>query len=417
MKLFWYNVKVFKDSKEKGLWYSPFWKRWDELIVNKQRLYDIYKNNSDIKVCVRKIANYIGKEWFTLLDKQWEPIEYQKAKDDYDLLESMLSNPTFSQTKIEVVKHLTTSWELYLLPTTVPWKKEVNWFQVIHPKTVTKVIEDGRLTKFRQVKASTYKQYSAIETKDKTNRMQLYRYEKHTDNEINGMGIVEWLLYDALSDFSASKRNYYFFENDNTPPSILQIEKDLTDDQIQLLVEQIQERHSGPENAHKMFMGVWVKDVKAVSFSPKDMEHIQQRKLTIDKVTAAYWVPRAILWYTESVNYNNAISMYKEFVEWTINPFQSFFEFIVNDFLSKYKEDFAKKYYVQFNVIDPTDQFEVAKLRMQKVAMWWLTIDERRVAEWREPYWIDESEKPIILWSHVLLEDIWFSPVLDNSNT
>lgn len=109
--------------------------------------------------------------------------------------------------------------------------------------------------------------------------------------------------------------------------------------------------------------------------------------------------------------------MYKEFVEWTINPFQSFFEFIVNDFLSKYKEDFAKKYYVQFNVIDPTDQFEVAKLRMQKVAMWWLTIDERRVAEWREPYWIDESEKPIILWSHVLLEDIWFSPVLDNSNT
>lgn len=417
MKIFGYEVKISKNSREKNFWYSPFGRRRDELTVNKNTLYDIYKHNSDIKVCVRKISHYIGSEWFTLLGKNWEPIDYQKAKDDYEFIESMLANPTFSQTKIEMLKHLTTTWELYLLPTTVQGKKEINGFQIIHPKTITKVIEDWRLTKFRQVRASTYRQYSAIETTDKTKRMQLYLLEKHTDNELNWMWVVEWLLYDALSDFSASKRNYYFFENDNTPPSILQVETGLSEANIKLLVEQIQERHKWPENSHRMFMGVWVKDIKSTALSPKDMEHIQQRRLTIDKVTAAYWVPRAILWYTESVNYNNATQMYKEFIEWTVNPYQDFFEFILNDFLKKYRDDFSKKYYVQFNSIDPTDQFELAKLRMQKVAMWGMTIDERRVLEDREPYWIDESEKPIILWNHVLLEDIWFSPVLDNTNT
>ena len=58
--------------------------------------------------------------------------------------------------------------------------------------------------------------------------------------------------------------------------------------------------------------------------------------------------------------------MYKELVEGTINPYQSLFEYILNDFLKKYI-DF--KYYVEFNKIDPTDQFDIAELRMKKVAM------------------------------------------------
>lgn len=414
MKILWYEISISKNKGEKSLWTSPFGRRWDDLIVNKNTMYDIYRNNSDIKSCVRKIANYVGKEWFVLKDKKNEPLDEGKNKDDYDLVYNILDNPTFDQTKIEFFKHLTTSGELYLLPTTVMGKKEINWFQIIHPKSITKIVRGWKLVEFRQTTAGNFKKYSAEETKEKTNRLQMYKLEKHTDNELNGMGIIEGLMYDALWDFSASKRNYYFFENDNTPPSILVVEQWLSDTNIELLAEQIKERHKWPENAHKMFMGVGVKDIKSTALSPKDMEHIQQRKLTIDKITSAYGVPRAMLGYTEWVNYNNATQMYKELVEGTINPYQSLFEYILNDFLKKYI-DF--KYYVEFNKIDPTDQFDIAELRMKKVAMWWLTIDERRGLEGKEPYNTDESKKPLISKGVSLLEDIWIDTAFDTNNT
>ena len=61
-----------------------------------------------------------------LKDKKNEPLDEGKNKDDYDLVYNILDNPTFDQTKIEFFKHLTTSGELYLLPTTVMGKKEIN---------------------------------------------------------------------------------------------------------------------------------------------------------------------------------------------------------------------------------------------------------------------------------------------------
>lgn len=417
MKIFWREVKkIANTSKEKGLLYPPFWV-FDDLIIGKTAFYDLYRLNSDIKSCVRKIANYVGRDWFALKNKNDETVEYDKARDDYDFMYSFLANPTFSQTKVELFKHLTTCWEVYLLPTTVAGKSEVNGFQVIHPKTITKVVQKGKIVKFRQTMAGSFKEYEFEETKEKTKWLQMYVLEKHTDNELNGMGVLEWLFYDAIWDLDASKRNYYAIRNDNTPPSILIVEDWLSQEKLNFLAEQIKDKHQWPENVNKMLVGIGVKDIKTTSLSPKDMEYISQRKLTTDKVTAAYWVPKAILWYTENVNYNNAGQMYKELIEWTINPYQSFFEYIVNDFLEKYRPDFSKRHYVEFYKIDPTDQFEVSKLNMQKVMMGWMSVDEFREEEGRAPRNTDESKKPLMTRNVVLMEDIGLDPILDMNNS
>lgn len=80
-----------------------------------------------------------------------------------------------------------------------------------------------------------------------------------------------------------------------TPPSMFLLDKDAGESEVNILKEQLIEQYRGSNNSHKPLIGAGVEDVKVLSVSPKDMEHINQKKMTTDKVSSCFGVPKFIL--------------------------------------------------------------------------------------------------------------------------
>lgn len=398
-------------------WYNiASWYLWANTFINKQQLYDMYRNNADLRQGIRKISQYVGLNGIKLKATDWTYPQEEEAKQEKDDVFFALSNPTYMNTKLEIIKHLIVSWELYILPTYSPvqenWQNVINGFQCLDPRTITPTIQNGRITEFVQANnigsQATVKTYTA-DPENVTDTKPLLKYyvlEKHINNELRWMWLLEWIIRDAMSDLEASKRNYYFFENDMTPPSIFMMDPNLSEDEQEILLDQLKAQYSSPRNAHKPLMWIGVTDVKQLSISPKDMEHVAQRKLTTEKVCASIGLPKVLLWYVDNVNYANGQVLGAEFIEWTIRPREKFLEHIFNDIYETYMLDFV--YQIEFHGMSAENTNEEIKIWLLELASWTLTIDEFRTKFDREPYAIAwYSDAPMTTKNTILLTDIW----------
>lgn len=383
---------------------------WQNTFVNKQQLYELYQGNTDIRQCVRKIAQYVGCNGIKLKDSNGDYIADEKSKITKKEIEFVLWNPTFLNTKIEFIKHSVVCGELYLLPMYNAYG-EVTGIQVLDPRTLTKTIRNGMITWW--IQTSNYwgiisKTYTAIPwTQTTTVPLLLYfQLEKHINNELYGMWLLEWVVRDSMSDLEASKRNYYFFKNDMTPPSIFMMDPDLSEDEQNILLDQLREQYSTPKNAHKPLMGVGVTDVKQLSITPKDMEHILQRKLTTEKVCASIGVPKNLLWYVTDVNFSNWDIMMREFLEWTIDVWDKYLEHIINIFYQTFFDWF--EYVIELDWMSATDYYKETDDINKQIDWGQMTLDEAREARGRKPYgivWF--SDQPLIKKDKSLLIDVW----------
>lgn len=120
-------------------------------------------------------------------------------------------------------------------------------------------------------------------------------YDKSINNENDGRSILTGLMYDVLNDISAVKSNYFYYKNSSVPSAILVLNEGMTDEELQNAKDQFESQYKGIENMHKILIGAGVADLKTLSFSPRDMDTIAQRKITTEKVAAAFGVPKSIL--------------------------------------------------------------------------------------------------------------------------
>ena len=91
-----------------------------------------------------------------------------------------------------------------------------------------------------------------------------------------------------LNDLSAVRSNYYYYKNSSVPSALLLLNDAMTDEEIQNAKDQFEAQYKGLENSHKMLIGAGVSDIKTLSFSPRDMDTVAQRKITTEKVAAAF---------------------------------------------------------------------------------------------------------------------------------
>jgi phage portal protein BeeE len=97
---------------------------------------------------------------------------------------------------------------------------------------------------------------------------------------------------------------------------MLLLDGNLTDEEQQIATDQFNAQFRWSENSHKVLVGWWIKEIKQISLSSKDMETIAHRKLSTDKICSAFGVPKPLLWYIDWVNYNNGSNAKEEFIEW-----------------------------------------------------------------------------------------------------
>ena len=74
-----------------------------------------------------------------------------KALKEYDLIDMVLRNPTYTDTKVELIKHLDIIGEVFIVPTWNEADNKINGLQIIDPRTVTKNIVDGKVVSYTQV--------------------------------------------------------------------------------------------------------------------------------------------------------------------------------------------------------------------------------------------------------------------------
>lgn len=367
-----------------------------------QTYYELYRNNWDIRQAIKKIANWVARNGIYLQDNNRKTIENNVITDE---VYSLFQTPTFLKFKTDLYRNYLLSWELYVLPLFNVTGKCI-WFDVIDSRSVSKTVDEyGVIRYFTVTSWWKMQQYQP-------DQLAYFKYEDDTNSSVDWMWVLNWVVYDALSDLSAQKTNYSFYENSAIPSAILILDEWMSVEEMQNAKDMFMQQFQWTANQHKTLVAWWIKDIKTIALSPRDMEFINQRHLTTEKISACFGVPKLILWYVDNINYSNWDNQRKEFIEWTLRPFETDFEHICNKLLEMFRPDLFDKLRVKAD----WEQLEESQERMEwlrkDVQNWILTINEARIERWLDELQDENANKPLVSRNAVLLEDIWLDAVL-----
>lgn len=375
----------------------------NDVVFSKQTFYDLYAKNGDIRQAVKKIAGSVARNWIYLQDNDRQTVDDNVLTDQ---VSDLFKAPTFAKFKIDLYRNYLISWELYIKPLKNAFDETIR-FDVIDSRAVTKIISNGVITWYRVVEKDGVKiqEYKADE-------IAYFKYEDDINNSLNGMWILTSVLYDAVLDLEALKTNYSLYKNSARPDMLLLLDGNLSEEEQQIATDKFRAQFTWSNNAHKVIVGGGIQDIKTLSLTARDMETINQRKLTTEKISATFGVPKAMLWYVEDVNYNNGQNQKEEFLEGTIKPFEQDFDAILNKLLQMFKPDIFNKYWIKSDSEQLKETQEWLNGQRADVLAWIITINEARVDRWLERVDDENADKLITSRNQVLLEDIALDAVL-----
>ncbi len=380
----------------------------NDAVLSMSTYYDLYRFNWDIRQAIKKIANWVARNWLYLQDNNRKTIESNVLTDE---VYSLFQTPTFLKFKVDLYRNYLLSWELYIVPV-VNISGQVIWFDVLDSRSVTKYTNEYWVILYFEVNNNQW-----VIKKYRPDELAYFKFEDDTNNGVNGMWLLQWVVYDALSDLEAMRTNYYFYQNSAIPSAILMLDDWMSVEEMQNAKDTFEQQFRGTKNQHKTLVAWWIKDIKTIALSPRDMEFINQRHLTTEKISALFGVPKAMLWYVEDVNYSNGNVQRVEFIEWTLRPFETDFEHILNKLLEMFRPDLFEKLRVKAD----WEQIEATQERKEwlrkDVQTWILTINEARVELWLMELTDENANKPLVSRNVVLLEDIALDPVLYSDET
>jgi HK97 family phage portal protein len=116
---------------------------------------------------------------------------------------------------------------------------------------------------------------------------------------LRGLSPISAARQGITQDILADQFNNSFYRNSGAPGGVIEVDETLTDRQFQRLVQQYDDKHGGPGNAHKLLLLEGGATWKPTSFSQKDMEFLDQKKWNRDATLAVFNVPKAELGITE----------------------------------------------------------------------------------------------------------------------
>ena len=397
--ILWIQTKTLNSSN----FQSIAWLLKDRYSIDIQTYYELYEYNWDIRQAIQKISNWVARNWIYLRNNQRQSIDNNILLEEvFDLFKA----PTFLKRKKDLYRNYLLSGELYIIPIKNEWWTAI-WFQILDSRIVSKTVDAyGVIQKFTVSSQWITKQF-------KPDELAYFKREDSTTNSVDWMWLLNGCIYDALSDFESMKTNYSFYQNSAIPSAMLLLDENLSPEEMQNAKDQFEAQFRWSNNQHKTLVAWWVKDLKTISLTPRDMEFINQRHLTTEKISAVFWVPKSVLWYTESVNYSNGVSQRKEFIEWTLRPLETDFEHILNKLLEMFRPDLFNKIRVKADWEQLEESQEREEWLRKDVASWIITINEARVEKWLEKVNDENADKLIVSRNVVLLEDVALDPVLN----
>lgn len=139
-------------------------------------------------------------------------------------------------------------------------------------------------------------------------------------NAYRGLGPIKPILVDIDSGRAAAEWNRNFFRNSAEPGGIIEVEKRLSDDEFDEMVQRWREQHQGVNNAHNVAMlengAKWV-DRK---LTQRDMQFVELRGVTASAIREAFGFPKFMAGLVDDVNRANAEASEAMFAQWIVVP-------------------------------------------------------------------------------------------------
>lgn len=406
MKIFWLNITKDKSNKKdksidvdkiKGIidrsTWGAYWTRflWSNITgcgnvnITLQSFYNLQKENNEALAYKNKIANMVWQKGMYLVDDNWN--EYAEWKE-VEFVRNTFKTPTFLNFKDMYFIQRFCSGEITIFP-----QKNALWevkAQILDSRSVEKnfdkywnlisITQWGNTNKYSNEDKKTYNLdeiYHNIILQD-VNR---YWY---------GMSAFNGIIMDALADAESAKRQLYFFINNAIPNALIMLDDAQfnSQDEIQNAIDMLKNQYGWSEKAHKTMISNGIKDIKLLEVTNKDLDLLNLRKFTIQKMAMVYQIDPRLIWFKEWSSWNNAeiIEIKKEASD-TIRSYAQELEENMNAFYKKFVDkNFDKTIKIKSDTFQ--DDITIFEQSLKAVQYWCINRIEFRQ---RTGYSIDHA--------------------------
>ena len=293
-----------------------------------ESLFHAYRNQSDIFSCIREWRENVGLAGYRFVNPldRTKPVNEGDAKE----LDSILNYwQPWRALKSRIVRDFGVAGNAYCAITRNEAKNAVVGLQSLDPRTMALVSDkNGNVLKYIQRVGQNVVEFQPEEIIH-------FKIDTDPNHELFGFSPMETVIWEARTDLSAMMANYFFFENDAQPAVQYILEPNLSDEEKESARKFIEDQFKGVKNRNRSGILDGVKEVKTFNISQKDMEFLQGRRFTTEKICAAYGVPKFMLGYTDTVNNNNGTELKAKFYESTIQPLEEMMAEVMNEFLER----------------------------------------------------------------------------------
>ena len=127
--------------------------------------------------------------------------------------------------------------------------------------------------------------------------------------------------------------NRNFLRNSAQPDFVLLTDAQLTDSEIEEFYHRWEARYRGPQNARRPAVANFIKDIRTLGMSHRDMDFIRGLRWSLEEVSRAYGVPKPLLSDLERATFANINAAERIFWRNTIVPEIRFLEEHLNRML------------------------------------------------------------------------------------
>ena len=118
--------------------------------------------------------------------------------------------------------------------------------------------------------------------------------------------------------------NRNFLRNSAQPDFVLLTNEQMNDGEVEDFYRRWETRYRGPANAHRPAVASFVRDIKTLGLSHREMDFIQGLRWSLEEVSRAYGVPRPLLSDLERATFSNVNAAERFFWRNTMVPEMEF---------------------------------------------------------------------------------------------
>ena len=206
----------------------------------------------------------------------------------------------------------------------------------------------------------------------------------HPLSDWYGLSSIEAAAYSIDQHNQASVWNQALLQNGGRPSGAIVVKDaegkpaNLTDDQFYRLKNMMNDVISGPHNAGRPLLLEGGLEWKEMSFSPKDMDHIQSKNNSAREIAIAFGVPAQLLGIPGDNTYSNLLEARVALWEQTIIPLvENTLDHINRGIVARFGSDLELQYDID-GISALSHRVDSLWNRMEKNSF--LTLDEKREA-------------------------------------